>query len=77
MIGFVFDTRGLVKADSKIRQMEPDAKTLYHSQFEYTYFIIVTRLLKHSLTKRSTQLAIKESSERVGPQEEAQPAVTF
>ena len=34
ILNFIYDTRGLVKADAKISQAEPDVKTLYHSKFD-------------------------------------------
>ena len=34
IINFIYDTRGLVKADANISQAEPDVKTLYHSKFD-------------------------------------------
>ena len=33
IINFIFDTRGLVKADKKIKQTDPDVRELYHSDF--------------------------------------------
>ena len=34
IIKYVIDTRGLVKADKKIRELEPSVKELYMSKFK-------------------------------------------
>ena len=34
ILSFILETRGLVKADKKIRELEPDVKQLYFSKFE-------------------------------------------